>query len=104
MRQRADLSALSLYVQQFTATGGWVRFGTCGCIHHAGSAPSRAARAYEVHLEVRNATQLGPPVTICHSMCTRRETHRLRHVLSTDGSGTVPREATASIISHVPKG
>jgi len=61
---------VSLHVQEFTGTGGWVRFGTCGCIHHAGSAPSRAARAYEVHLQVRNATQLGPPVRSCHSRCT----------------------------------
>ena len=61
---------LSLQVQEFTATGGWVRFGTCGCIHHAGRAPSRAARAYGVHLQVRNATRHGPPVRFRHSRCT----------------------------------
>ena len=65
-----DRRRVSLHVQEFTGAGSWVRFGTCGCIHHAGGAPSRAARAYEVHLQVRNATPHYPPVTIRHSRCT----------------------------------
>ena len=98
-----DTSA-SLHVQQFTGAGDWVRFGTCGCIHHAGSAPSRAARAYEVHVQVRNATQHGLPAKIRHSRCTNRETQRPSARAVDRWSGHRPREATASINSRVPKG
>jgi hypothetical protein len=53
---------MSLHVQHFTGGGPWVRFGTCRCIRHAGTAPSRAPRAYRVSPQVRIATQLGAPV------------------------------------------
>lgn len=53
---------VTLPVQDFTGAASWVRCGTYRCIHHAGTAPSRAARASGVHLAVRHATQQGPRV------------------------------------------
>ena len=60
---------LDLHVQHSTGAVARVRSGTCRCTCHAGCARSGAARAYRVSLQVRNATQRGAPVRICHSRC-----------------------------------
>ena len=63
--------SVSLHVQHFIGAIGWARSGTYRCIRHAGTAPSGAAHAYGMHLQVRNATHRGASVKIRHSRCGR---------------------------------
>ena len=87
---------VSLDVQDFAGTVVSVRFGTCRCIPYAGTAPSRAARACGVKLQVRNATQPGAAVRICtcrwiHGPLTPRPA---RHA----GAGSRARHARCTLL------